>query len=901
MKKMHFLLLFFYSALLNAQTEDANWLLGYGGGTDDLMFGITELRFRPFGKVDTFNNQSILMNFYRSSNSISDSSRQLLFYYAYENVEDSTFHLMENGDTLETNMWLIPPIPLTITKPGSPSQYYIFHSGIAWDVLNSIHTRSLNYSIVDMDENNGLGKVVKKRIPIVIDTLMYGKPAATRHANGRDWWVITNKKDSNLFYKILVTPWGMQVDTQTVGQLRRDGLGQSCFSPDGTKLAFGDGIDSQYKDFWTLYDFDRETGELSSQLSMHILTYEEGGGSGGCAFSPNSRFFYQIGNLRIFQYDLWAADFLGSKTLVAELDDFQSPWRGGFFLSELAPDGKIYINTTSGSNILHVIEFPNKKGLACQVTQHGVRLPTNNTGLPNFPNYRLGPLDGSVSDSLGLNNEPVADWSYSGDSLAQNKIYFTDLSYYEPTDWHWNFGDGSVSMEQEPTHTYTLAGDYLVCQVASNQYSSDTACQVITVKSGPMVLPTAHILVDSATSGCRPLVVSLHADTSHATSILWKTGSIPKWLDVEHIVITYYSSEKATVQLNAYNEYGNVFDQQVIDIYEPPNIHFFNVDYPGYGKAIECSFGATVGNGEVGSYIWDFGDGKVETDNAVISHTYDTPGTYVVSLTITNQCGTAIELDTVDISPSSFNLPFGQIYSNTLFGCSPLYVTFWADTAFATNILWTFDGGVPSTSTLDTVTVVFDSWTGGDVSLVVSNLDTSVILESGVSVRESAIADFDFSMDGLELHLSNNSLAAIDYYWDFGDGFYEASTLNPIHLYSGYGVYTVTLLATGYFGCNDTISKEILITDIPEILTAVDLKVRPNPSTGLFSLEFTVPLSGKRELIVYDFLGQIVLRKQLIVGQTNVDIDLRDFHNGMYFYRIDYQGEMFVGKLEKME
>ena len=67
-----------------------------------------------------------------------------------------------------------------------------------------------------------------------------------------------------------------------------------------------------------------------------------------------------------------------------------------FFQGFLAPDDKIYILSENGCQVMTVIENPNKKGLACNVVQHAIEMPTRyDSSLPNFPNYRLGPLVGS--------------------------------------------------------------------------------------------------------------------------------------------------------------------------------------------------------------------------------------------------------------------------------------------------------------------------------------------------------------------------------------------------------------------------------------------------------------------------------------------------------------------------
>ncbi len=98
---------------------------------------------------------------------------------------------------------------------------------------------------------------------------------------------------------------------------------------------------------------------------------------------------------------------------------------------------------------------------------------------PFYPNYRLGPLDGSTCDTLGLNNEPLADFWWLSDSTLT--MEFSDNSFYEPVEWHWDFGDGGISQDTSPAHTFPAAGTYNVCLTVSNQYAADTVCKDVTV------------------------------------------------------------------------------------------------------------------------------------------------------------------------------------------------------------------------------------------------------------------------------------------------------------------------------------------------------------------------------------------------------------------------------------
>jgi hypothetical protein len=183
----------------------------------------------------------------------------------------------------------------------------------------------------------------------------------------------------------------------------------------------------------------------------------------------------------LYKYNLWATPVATSKETIATYEPFNDPFPTKFHRGFLAPDDKIYIITTSGSRTLHVIHKPDEPGADCAFEQHGIRLPcNNNSSLPTFANYRLGPLDGSPCDTLGLDNHPKAWYRYEQDTLDLLHVEFTDLSYYEPANWSWDFGDGSLgSNERHPTHQFPQSDVYEVCLTVSNQYGSDTHCKTL--------------------------------------------------------------------------------------------------------------------------------------------------------------------------------------------------------------------------------------------------------------------------------------------------------------------------------------------------------------------------------------------------------------------------------------
>ena len=79
--------------------------------------------------------------------------------------------------------------------------------------------------------------------------------------------------------------------------------------------------------------------------------------------------------------------------------------------------------------------------------------------------------------SVTVDATPEAGFTY--EQGADDVILFTDVSS-AATSWQWDFGDGTVSGEQNPTHSYAEEGDYTVVLIASNGQCTDTVTGIVT-------------------------------------------------------------------------------------------------------------------------------------------------------------------------------------------------------------------------------------------------------------------------------------------------------------------------------------------------------------------------------------------------------------------------------------
>ena len=83
---------------------------------------------------------------------------------------------------------------------------------------------------------------------------------------------------------------------------------------------------------------------------------------------------------------------------------------------------------------------------------------------------------------VGWIHRPTAKYSVDDSTPAVGQsVAFTDESLYTPTYWHWDFGDGSTSNEQNPNHAYSAAGTYTVVLVVRNAGGTDAKSATVVV------------------------------------------------------------------------------------------------------------------------------------------------------------------------------------------------------------------------------------------------------------------------------------------------------------------------------------------------------------------------------------------------------------------------------------
>jgi hypothetical protein len=396
-----FVVLLVFSKSVSSQGISNLWVMGYESISGP-PFGGTNIDFIGGTPNITYLNRN--MNFEETNAVICNVSGNLLFYSNGIYVADATGDTMQNGAGLnpgqftDDHTYYGMPLPqgnIIIPFPADSNKYYLFHETAIY-ASNFTQPLELLFSEIDMNLNGGLGGLTSKNNSIIQDTLELGELIATKHANGRDWWLICHKAFSNKFYKLLITPYGVNVFSQDFGTVRSDYGGSSIFSSDGSKFAHYN-TDTDID----IYDFDRCSGILSNYVNIPI---NDTAIFGGISFSPNNHILYAASTQYVYQFDITASNIQASMQTVAVYDGFYSPnppLATTFFLCQLAPDGKIYINCTNSTLDIHVINYPDSIGIACNLQQHSIHLPTYNAlTIANHPNYFLEALVGSPCDSL---------------------------------------------------------------------------------------------------------------------------------------------------------------------------------------------------------------------------------------------------------------------------------------------------------------------------------------------------------------------------------------------------------------------------------------------------------------------------------------------------------------------
>jgi PKD repeat protein len=451
----------------------------------------------------------------------------------------------------------------------------------------------------------------------------------------------------------------------------------------------------------------------------------------------------------------------------------------------------------------------------------------------------LPPLDESteysvtVTDSYGCVHTDAAtiqsfsgvsaDFTYTGEDFT---LQFTPLAPENTNNfYYWYFGDGDISNDYAPQHTYASSGDYQVILDVENACGVEEYVLTVSIQFPPL----AAFTTDDVAQGCAPLEVTFLNQSTNGEAYLWTfPGGIPASSTALNPTVTYLDAGIYPVQLNVTNSVGEdlVIAENYIEVFAGPSGSFSSVT-----NELTAQFTSSTSN--VDTYLWEFGDGNTSSEPNPL-HTYSANGTYPVSLSITNDCGTEVITQEISIQQAAPEAVFATVAP--AMGCAPLTVTYLNQSLNADAYAWTFPGGVPATSTLPNPTVTYLNAGVYDVTLVATNQTGSSTAEaqSFVEVFPTPAGSFTYTSDLLTAQFSSSTTNTDSYLWDFGDGTISTEP-NPTHVYNLSGTYTVSLSITNECG-TVVITEEVgVMRPIPQVsFTTEDLQQGCAPLTVNF-------------------------------------------------------------------
>ncbi|HEV7333678.1 MAG TPA: PKD domain-containing protein [Flavisolibacter sp.] len=392
--------------------------------------------------------------------------------------------------------------------------------------------------------------------------------------------------------------------------------------------------------------------------------------------------------------------------------------------------------------------------------------------------------------------------------------YFRDESLGAKS-WFWDFGDGTTSTEQAPTHTYARPGTYTVWQTVTNGTCTHSSPRVVRVIDEKATLTTSDTIL------CRNQSATFTAQGitgGNIASWQWDFGDGSHSADSATTSHAYAQTGAYTVTLTITDLLGCKSSYTVPVTVYGPTANFETVNAASCLQDNRITFNETSvtdGQHPIVKRIWNYGDNAVDSTSAApYQHSYTAAGTYQVSLTVVDDYGCRASKSipaavliaqpqaAFGVSDSTSCIGKNIKFTNTSAGIEPTYT-------------WSFGDGNISTAVtpvhaysktgIYTIKLVATDKYGCKDSLTKTNLVTISYPKAKLAVSDSI-----GTCPPLMVRFTNLSTDYTHVTWDFGDGTHSKLD-TPSHFYTAPGTYIAMLIATGPGGCTDTVRQKIVV------------------------------------------------------------------------------------------
>lgn len=451
---------------------------------------------------------------------------------------------------------------------------------------------------------------------------------------------------------------------------------------------------------------------------------------------------------------------------------------------------------------------------------------------------------------INISPAPVAVFGYNGGLCAESEIDFFDLSQENGggniMSWNWDFGDGTISTEQSPSHIFNAAGDYDVSLTVTNIANCVSQPFVQTITIGEPITVTID---DTDLIACLNDPHQFNGISPEAVWWNWDFGD-GTTSTLQNPTHTYTSIGNYMVTLTG-SDINGCQNVDVVTLTVSPNpIAFFTADQSAcVNEEINFIDASISPNGQIAEWLWDMGDGTVigpitnPADRNVV-HQYVFAGSYEVELTVTDVNGCTDAYSRILIIE---NGPLANFTFQAACEGQAVIFTDLSTPNGGSDLLswqWNFNdplSGTNNTSNLQNPSHIFvgDMPAGGYVvTLTVTNTQgcfNTIPLPVEVNQNQTItiFADQNPVCLGNPIQFSSDATNVVSWQWNFGDG-NSSTQANPSHNYQLAGNYNVTLNIQDDNGCTASATQQVKVNESPTALFT-----NTTPGCGLQTISFT--------------------------------------------------------------